>query len=253
MTSNSDISENIEDLLQQHYLSNSLFNDSLMAEMADRFQAESYIKLTNFVPPSIQNTVRAEVYHLLDRYSLRKQIFVKATGNTPRFMETVRQSDIAAGGQIIPWLYHSEVFINFISQIVGEQAIVCPYEDEKFLISRMTEPGDTHGWHWDDYSYNLVWLIECPPPELGGTLEFIPNTIWDKDHPNVDYYLATRTVQRRNHATGDAYLLKANTSMHHVTPLKANTVRIMLVLTWAGKEDLAKNITHETMEEVYVT
>ena len=247
-----DVSLQINSLLQKHYKHSLNFDNKSIKELQDEFQENSYIKISKFVPPAIETSIKGEVYNLLDRYAVRKEIFVEETNNTPRFMSVVRQVDIAREGKIIPKLYYSKVFTNFISKLVGEDAIFCPFENEKFVISRMSQPGDTHGWHWDDYSYSLIWFVECPPSDLGGALQFIPNTSWDKSNPKIDYYLSNYPVQTKTHVAGDAYILKADTSMHRVEPIKENAVRVMLALTWASAKDLEKTITHETMNELYV-
>ncbi|TFI52620.1 ArpA protein [Mastigocladus laminosus UU774] len=248
-----DLTNQIDFLLEKHYnSSNNYCNLNNMDAVSKEFRENSYIKLSKFVPPVIETAIRGEVYNLLNKWGVRKEMYVKETDGTPRFLNVVRQADIAREGRIIPFLYYSSVFKSFISKVIGENVLFCPYDQEKFVISRMDKPGDTHGWHWDDYSYSLIWFMECPPPELGGSLEFIPNTKWNKSNPRVEQFLQNHPVQIRHHVAGEAYLLKADTSMHRVTPLKDNAVRVMLAYTWASPNDLQKNITHETMENLYV-
>lgn len=247
-----DLASQINQLIKKHYSEKSSYTPDEIKKIAQRFQEDSYVKISGILPSVISTAVRAEVYSLLEKYAGRKELFVKETDNTPRFMSTVRQVDIARNGKIIPLVYESELFLDFISQIVGEKAIFCPYEKEQYVISRMAEEGDTHGWHWDDYSYSLIWFMEAPPPELGGNLEFIPNTTWDKNNPRIDYYLKNYQVQTRHHSAGEAYLLKADTCLHRVSPLKENAARVMLAYTWASPSDIAKNISHETLDQLYV-
>ncbi|MEO3704472.1 HalD/BesD family halogenase [Trichormus azollae] len=246
-----DVSVQVDQLLRKHYFERGLFTENLLQDLAKSFQNEAYVKIPNFVPPVIETGVRGEVCNLLDQHALRRELFLKVTSNTPRFMENVRQADIKQKGKIIPAIYHSEALMFFLSMIVKDEVILCPFEQEKYLITRMTQSGDTHGWHWDDYSYSLVWFMEAPPPELGGTLELIPNTHWDKENPNVEYYLEHFPIQSRSHAKGDVYLIKADTTMHRVTPLRGNITRTIVNMAWANKGDLEKEISHETIIDMY--
>ncbi len=46
--------------------------------------------------------------------------------------------------------------------------------------------------------------------------------------------------------------MKANTSLHRIAPLTAETQRTVVVMTFASTADLTDtNITHGSMEEIY--
>jgi hypothetical protein len=65
-----------------------------------------------------------------------------------------------------------------------------PYEPEQFVITALDQDGDTHGWHWDDYSFALVWIIDCPPVAYGGFVQCVPHTEWDKNDPRLHKWLS---------------------------------------------------------------
>lgn len=242
------IETQVDILLHEHYFESNMHN---LAALAKSFYKDAYVKIPNFAPPLLEIGVRGETFDLLNNHAVRRDMYLKVTSNTPRFMENVRQVNIKRYGQLISAIYHSESLLSFLSAIVGTKVILCPYEEEKFLITRMSKCGDTHGWHWDDYSYSLVWFIEAPSPRFGGTVELIPNTNWDKKDPQVQYYLDNNQVQQREHKTGDVYLIKADTTMHRVAPLTSDAIRIIVNMAWANEADLQKNITHETIAEMY--
>lgn len=241
----------VDNLLYKHYFESHFFDDARREELAKCFQENSYVKINNFAPAVIETIIKGEVYELLQKYAVRRNVQVKATSNTPRIMNNVGQPIIAQEAQLIPTLYHSKVLMQFLSVIVGRKVTPCPYEKEKFVINQMSKKGDTHGWHWDDYSYSFVWLLESPPPELGGVLEIVPNTRWDKSNPRVEYYLEKFPILQRHHSTGDTYLIKGDTTMHRVAPLKKDVSRVILSIAWANEDDLNKQISHETMIEMY--
>ena len=243
------VSSQIDSLLSEHYS----FGDNLLRRLASEFQDTCYVKLPSFAPPVIETGIKGEVAYMLDRHATRRDVSIKATGNTPRYMYSVSQSAIAEHGQLIPSFYCSTHLLSFLSKIAGEKVVLSPYDGDKFVITKMTSRGDTHGWHWDDYSYSLVWIMESPPSHIGAATEFITDTVWDKSNDkNVEQYISNRKVESRYHKTGDVYFLKANTTMHRVSPLKEDATRIILNMGWANEQDLTKDITHETMEEIYI-
>ncbi|WP_433685742.1 HalD/BesD family halogenase [Nocardia sp. CA-119907] len=102
----------------------------------------------------------------------------------------------------------------------GNQYFPYPYEPEQFVITRLEEPGDTHGLHWDDYSFALVWVAECPPTDGGGFVEWIPDTVWDKAKPEVARLVRDRVVHTLSVSAGDVYLMRTNTTLHRVYPIR---------------------------------
>lgn len=96
------------------------------------------------------------------------------TGNTPRRMRNVRQAEI---------------------------------------ITRLERAGDSHGWHWDDYAFALVWVVECPPPADGGSVQGVPRTRWNKREPGGPD-LASHPIHSWYLQPGDAYLMRTDTTLH---------------------------------------
>merc|ERR1712046_378725 len=127
--------------------------------------------------------MRQEAMRLLRSLSKRRDILIPVTGHSPRFMSNVRQQDIAAHGQVIPAVYHSPALLAWLGRLVGEDVIPNPWEYEKFIINRQEKAGDTHGWHWGDYPFSLIWVLQAPDPNAGGQLEYIPHTRWNKTNP----------------------------------------------------------------------
>lgn len=81
--------------------------------------------------------------------------------------------DISEHGRVVPVVYSSTALRGAPSEIADDTVFECPYEPEQYVITELTAVGDTHGWHWDDYSFALVWVIDCPPVEHGGFVQCV--------------------------------------------------------------------------------
>lgn len=224
-----------------------------MDELRREYAPDGCIELEDFAPPAVWAGVAEEVEQLLLTAAQRRDLTVASTGNSPRRYDAISRDAIVEGATLIPSLYNSPTLLRWLAEITGEEEIIhVPHEPEEILITRMAEPGDSHGWHWDDYPFAMIWLIDAPPAEDGATVEFIPHTTWDKENPRIEEHLAEHEIQRRNPKTGSIYLLRADTALHRVAPLtREGAVRTVLVLSFATPRDLEREVSHESMEDVY--
>lgn len=240
----------VEELLKSYYLK-SFSNTRDLEALSQKFLRDGYLKLSNLVPTEIKTQLRVETLALLKRYAKRRDANIEHTDYTPRKMSNVVQHDIAQKGRIIPKLYESAELMNFLSLIAKDQLTPCPYEPEKFLITRQEKAGDTHGWHWGDYSYTIIWIVEAPPIENGGMLQCIPHTTWNKSLPRVNEILTQNPIQTYYHSTGDIYFLKSDTTLHRTVPLTRDGLRIIVNMCWASPQEKKKQVNHQTMEEFF--
>merc|ERR1712054_50949 len=214
--------------------------------MRQAFTRDGYLKVSALAPAQLKETIREEALRLLREHSKRRDIRIPVTDQSPRFMSNVRQQDIAKHGDVVPAVYHSTALLQWLSKMAGTEVIPNPWEYEKFIINRQERAGDTHGWHWGDYPFSLIWVLEAPDGNAGGALEYVPHTWWNKTHPQVEEHLRRNPVKSAVHVTGDIYLLKSDTTLHRVTPLVRNTTRVIINMAWERKIDQHRLVTHET-------
>ncbi len=219
--------------------------------MGEHYREHGYVKLTGIMAPDVFAAVRAEVLELLAEHARRIDIHLKETGGSPRYMSTVSKQAIAERGTLIPAIYENQDLKDALGMIAGEPVHHCPWDGEEYVIILQDRPGDTHGWHWGDFSFTVIWLIEAPDPSVGGTLQAVPHTSWNKQDPRVEEKLATHEIENWDHATGDLYFLRSDTTLHRTIPLNQPAVRIILNTCWASTEDLQKPATHETMDAMF--
>ncbi|NJM98451.1 MAG: ArpA protein [Phormidesmis sp. RL_2_1] len=239
-------SSDVETLLSEHISRSVSKVSDPTYELSHALSRDGYLKITEFISEEVKELIRSEAFTLLGKMAKRRDISIPSTGYSPRSLSNVRQEDIAQHGVVIPSVYHSESFMRFIGMLACEEIIPNPWEYEKFIINRLERSGDTHGWHWGDYPYSVIWVLEAPSIDYGGLLQCIPHTYWNKESPKVEEYISKNPIRSYYHASGDVYLLKSDTTLHRVTPLQKDATRVIINMAWERARDKDRKVTHET-------
>lgn len=208
-------------------------------DLSQHFRRYGVVRITNILPPAIPEIVLNEVYVLLDQHGERRDLELATTGFTPRAMTVVR-SEAISKCELISSIYLSLVFRALVERIAGEPINSCPSADEEFLITRHEKKGDTHGWHWGDFSFAVIWVLQAPEIEAGGLLQVVPHTNWDKSNPRINHYLCDNPVHTFYFKSREIYLLRTDTTLHRTIPLTRDTTRIILNMTYASAAELSR-------------
>jgi len=244
-----DAASPVESVFRRH-LAETFAGDQLAALRA-RFQETHLVPLRGFLPPALLRALRDEAFGLMDRFGVARDLTLEITDHTPRHMTTVGQPVIKEHGPIIHELYFSPLLKEILSRLVGEEVFTCPYPGEHYVVSRLVRSGDTHGWHWDDYTYGLVLILEAPSYRDGGFVQGVPRTSWDKKNPDVYGALLKSQVHSYAFEAGDAYVVKTDTTMHRVHPIRGSGRRTIVNMTWVSASDLVEPRTHETNDILF--
>lgn len=248
--SGSDIgAADVDELLQEHFTRG--FTDERKQSLHDLFQAEHVVALRDLCPTDLLGAVKAEAAGIMDRFGVVHDFDMEITDGTPRHMASVGQPVIKDHGPLIHSVYFSPALRDLLSAIVGEELFICPYPGEHYVISRLTRSGDTHGWHWDDYTYGFILVLEAPDYRDGGFVQAVPHTSWDKENPDVHGALLKSVVRSYAFAAGDAYLIKTDTTMHRVYPIRGEGRRMIVNTTFASADDLERPMSHETNDTLF--
>lgn len=214
-------------------------------EWSQHFRRFGIVRVTDLILPEIRQNVLGEAEHLLDEFAERRDLRLATTDYSPRSMSVVRSETIASKGSLVTSLYQAPELIGPLSMVAAEDLHPCPQRDEEYLISRHEKAGDTHGWHWGDFTFALIWVLLAPPLEHGGLLQCVPHTDWNKASPNILRYLCDNPINTYYFASGDVYFLKTDTTLHRTIPLQVDTTRIMLNMTYASARDLGRGVTED--------
>ena len=209
------------------------------------------VEITKFFDQCFTIKLIEETLNIFEEKKQRKDIIMEQTENTPRNMFSVSQKLIHQSSKLIPNFYNNLNLLKFISNISQEKVMILPWEAERYLINGLSKPNDTQGWHWDDYSYALVFIAKATKEEEGGQLECIPNTLGDKGKLTMQEILNSSKPHPYFFDSGSFYLMKSDTTLHRVAPIRANSLRVSLVMSLCNENDLLKEINHETIYELY--
>ncbi|WP_177414009.1 HalD/BesD family halogenase [Pseudomonas tructae] len=212
---------------------------------------EGVVCLDGFLPEDVRQRLALEADGLLDTYGRRVNVLVESTGNTPRKYVSVGRNDVFEHAPLIAGFYSDDNLLRFLELLANNSVIACPYEPEQIVVNRMNEVGDTHGWHWDDYTYSLVLVLEAPQAHNGAQVEYVDGTHWDKKSAKVEHYLNTLTVNRLQLAPGFAYVLLGKRVMHRVSPLMSSDLRKIICFSYAVEEERFLEVDHGSMENIY--
>jgi hypothetical protein len=246
-----DFQRQFDEAVTEH-LNGMEFNE--LDKLHQAFLTDDMVVLCKLLPNELSDKLQTEALAMLHLHGARRELHIKETGHTPRYFSSTGRQSIAEYGRYIPAFFASEAIRNFLTKINGGAPLLrVPYEPEEYIINSQQSTGDTHGWHWDDYTFALIWVVEAPKEGEGALIEFIPKTQWDRDDEEhcVQKILNTHEVRQMYIPQGHCYLMKANTTLHRISPLLGSSRRTVIVFTYASEEDLTKEISHETMEQIW--
>lgn len=214
-----------------------------LGRMSGHFHRYGMVTVSDLIDPRIRERVQAEADRLLASHAERRDLRLATTGLTRRSMSVVPSELIERDSELITFLYSHPELVRALGTIAGEQLHTCPKKDENFLITRQERRGDTHGWHWGDFGFALIWVLRAPPIDAGGLLQCVPHTAWDKSEPGINRYLVENPIHSYHFESGDLYFLRTDTTLHRTVPLREDATRIILNMTWAARRDLDRDIS----------
>ncbi|WP_158920669.1 hypothetical protein [Streptomyces sp. NBRC 109706] len=220
-------------------------------ELRRSYQTDDYAELPAFMPEEIHATALKELEALFAEQAQRRDLIIKQSGNTPRKYSNIDRDALTQGSTVVPEIFRSTALYELLEAIVGEKVLPVPYVPEEYIAARLHKAGDVHGWHWDDYTWALVWIFKMPDEDNGGSLEYVKGVPWDQDNPRVEEFVSAGPVIRRHPAVGNAYLLKADTALHRVSTLRYDAERMIVCFSFATVADLEREVDHESMEALY--
>lgn len=208
------------------------------------------VNITSFFSEGIIQCLIKESFEIFHK-KLKRKDFVSKHTLTPRHMSTVSEEEIEKESEIIQYFYYSKQLVALLNELAGEKLDYLPWTGERFVLNGLINNQDTHGWHWDDYAYALVFIADCPPKGSGGEVECIPHTSWVKPNPDIQNIVMSRPTHSYYFEPGSFYLMKSDTTLHRVTQISSPYRRLSIAMSYCNQADLAKEIDHKTVLDLY--
>ncbi|MFS2224206.1 2OG-Fe(II) oxygenase [Pantoea sp. B65] len=143
-------------------------------------------------------------------------------------------------------LYNAESFKHFLCGVLGEPQLY-PYGDSLSSINlHYAHRGQELGWHFDNSSFAITLLIQ--KPQAGGVFEYVSN-LRDADRGEMNFagvqqvLDGERTVDQLAIDPGDLVLFRGRNALHRVTPTAGATTRMLVVLAYNARPDIALSET----------
>lgn len=209
------------------------------------------VQLHDFLPSALLRELSQQANGILDACGKRIDVRVRSTGNTPRKYLSVGRNDVFEHSSLIKRLYFDPRLIRFFAKLMRSEIIVAPYEPEQVVVNRMSQRGDTHGWHWDDYTYSVVLVLAAPHRKNGAQVECVDGTSWDKNAAQVEHYLRKLPVRSLDLQPGSAYVLLGKRVMHRVSPMLKADTRKIICFTYATEAERFLSVDHGSMQDIY--
>ncbi len=139
--------------------------------------------------------------------------------------------------------YHAPAVRDTVAAIVGEGALfdnVDPYQPANYVCYR---EGDESSWHFDaDNSFTMTLMIQAA--DQGGIFEMSPNsrTQQNENYEHVGDVLRGKhndSVVAVGREPGELCIFRGCHSLHRVTPVEGDTLRIMGVFVYEFQPGIA--------------
>lgn len=227
---------------EAHLLTDRYRDPAAQAVLRETFLADDYVHLPGLLTHAAHEELDGAARELREKAdALSRLNFTMPGCGTPRRMFTLGWTGLTLNAPRLAAVYEMPELRLLLRALAADHR-PAEHAHERMVANFQVEHGHTHGWHLDDPPYALIVVIRAPAAEAGGLVEFVPRwptpgaSLRDRPlGPQVARARAEGRVQARHHAAGDGYLMRADRTLHRVTPVGAGE-RVVLNLAFDGAE-----------------
>jgi hypothetical protein len=228
----------------------------LVADLRDRLAHDGVCELPGFVRPQAVSEAVAEALVLAeDWFATDEQhsayfepIDPSAAHDDPRGIRLRSSKKQIAYDQIprdsgVRRLYESEQTVRFIAGLLGLNQLYRLDDPLAALGYAYMEQGDTLAWHFDRSEFAVTLMLQAA--DDGGAFEYVPNVRSDDDE-RPQLVAAVLDGDRSQVISlepqpGTLTLFRGRRSLHRVSPVLGETVRVNAVLAYGGRPGMRLN------------
>ena len=148
-------------------------------------------------------------------------------------------------------IYEWPAFTAFIKQALGEENFYRYADPLADVIVNAAEEGGGFPWHFDTNNYTVTLAIQNS--EAGGEFEYAPalRTPTDENYDEVEAVLdgTSTRVKTLDLEPGDLQIFKGRYSLHRVTPLQGDRLRLVAIFSFVEDPDMVA--TPERCRQLY--
>ncbi|GAB0108241.1 hypothetical protein JMUB6875_72520 [Nocardia sp. JMUB6875] len=189
---------------------------SALAHARNRLAETGFARLGFLLPHRVKRMLAAEALGLLDHHRQWGELLPEGEGGARQRVDLTEQQ-VSAHAACIPGVYDCEALRRNLSVIAAEP-VLSRTDEHRYTVSRLHHDDAPGQWHWDDYAFALILVVECPPLADGGFVQTVAHTRRDWDHADVYRTLTRNPIQSWELHPGDMYLLRTDTTLHRVHP-----------------------------------
>ncbi|MFD2205589.1 2OG-Fe(II) oxygenase [Kiloniella antarctica] len=139
-------------------------------------------------------------------------------------------------------LYDAENFRSFLCTVLGEEALHNYADPLSSINLHYAKPGQELGWHFDNSSFATTLMIQ--EPEAGGAFEYVEK-LRDADQNEMNFEGVGNVlkgdvpVKSLSMGAGALVLFRGRNAIHRVAPVEGTRTRMLVVLAYNSKPDIA--------------
>lgn len=145
--------------------------------------------------------------------------------------------DLLSPGSALRRLYNWDNLLEFVCQVLNRPRLYRLADPLGALSINVFKPGGHHSWHFDESEYTTTIMLQ--EAERGGDFEYMPHL----RRPDGGEYDAVRRaldgaadgVERLPFTAGALSLFAGRVSLHRVTEILGNRLRLVAVLCFNGQ------------------
>ncbi len=150
--------------------------------------------------------------------------------------------DLIPAGSPLRVLYDAEDFRSFLCAVLGEDALYNYADPLSSINLHYANPGQELGWHFDNSSFATTLMIQ--QPEAGGAFEYVGG-LRDADNNEMNFegvaqvLKGEQPVKSLSMGAGALVLFRGRNAIHRVAPVEGSRTRMLVVLAYNSKPDIA--------------
>ncbi|MCP9621179.1 hypothetical protein FOH10_27505 [Nocardia otitidiscaviarum] len=199
----------------------------------NRLAETGIARLGFLLPHRVKRALAAEALALVEHHrQWGEQLPIESA--PPSHGIDIPPRTIDAHAVLIPQLYDCDALRHNLSVVAAETVLPRP-DPPRYAIVRRHHDAPCQ-WHWDDYSFAFVLVVECPPLAEGGFVQTVAHTRRSHYREDIHRTLTRNPIRSWELQPGDLYFMRTASTLHRVYPFEHGH-RTIVSMSFAARGD----------------